>query len=294
MKSLLCILLAAAGFVSAGGADGNRWMSRLDEGRSLGSLAIPGSHNAAARFEPVRGTAKCQDLTVPEQLAAGVRVLDIRCRNVSDRFRIHHGPVDQRIDFATVMDECLAFLARNPRETIVVIIQEASLPVGSTRGFAATFVAEIAPHRGRWWLHPRVPRLGEARGRLVLLRRFPVERPPLGIDATAWTDFRRATDETALRVQDRFRVADNDAKWRLFLHAFRSSRDRPRDSLFLNHASGYRPGPLGIPDIPAVSDDLNRRLKRHLGQHPSPRYGIVMMDFVDPRLAESVFRMNGK
>ncbi|MCP5544316.1 MAG: phosphatidylinositol-specific phospholipase C [Akkermansiaceae bacterium] len=278
--------------MATGAPDGAKWMSRLGDRRPLGALSIPGSHNAAARFEPVRGTAKCQKLTIASQLEAGVRVLDIRCRHVADDFRIHHGPVDQKTDFARIVATCIGFLDEHPRETIVIMIQQEATPKRNSRSFEATFDEHVAKHRGRWWLRARIPTLGEARGKLVLLRRFHARNLPKGIDATAWTDFERATKETTVRVQDRFRVDDNDEKWRLFLDAFRKNRKRPAGTLFLNYASGYRPGALGIPNIRAVSDDLNPRLRDHLRKHPDSPQGIVMMDFADAETAALIYQTN--
>ena len=44
-----------------------------------------------------------------------------------------------------------------------------------------------------WWLGQHVPRLGDVRGRVVLLRRFaldPSRAEPFGIDVTRWADNR--------------------------------------------------------------------------------------------------------
>jgi 1-phosphatidylinositol phosphodiesterase len=267
-------------------------MSRIGDGRSLGELSIPGSHNSAARFEPLRGTAKCQSLTISEQLDAGVRVLDIRCRHLRDDFRIHHGQVDQKIGFKAVMAACIGFIDRNPGETVLILVQEEFSPGGNTRSFESTFDAVIAGERERWWLRPEIPALGGVRGKLVLVRRFAVKQAPKGIDGTAWTDFKEAGGDVPLRVQDRFRVEDNDAKWRACLEAFRVHTDGASAGLFLNYASGYRPGALGLPDIRAVSDDLNERLADHLRRHANGSHGIVMMDFVDPERAALVYRAN--
>ena len=44
------------------------WMSQLSDRVSLASLNIPGTHNSAALQEPFPKTAKCQTLSITEQL----------------------------------------------------------------------------------------------------------------------------------------------------------------------------------------------------------------------------------
>lgn len=68
----------------------------------------------------------------------------------------------------------------------------------------------------RWYTEPRAPRLGEVRGRAVLLRRFPLPDPaggvspaaPLGLDLSAWVN--DSPDFTIISPHNRFRVQD---KW---------------------------------------------------------------------------------
>ncbi len=113
-------------------AAGNDWMRDLDGKRRLSELSIPGTHNAGATLEPIPGTACCQSLSIAEQLAAGVRFLDIRCRHLNDSFSIYHGIADQKLTFAI-------YTAKNP---------------------------------ALWSLGEDIPTLAAARGRIVLFRRF--------------------------------------------------------------------------------------------------------------------------
>ena len=68
--------------------DSHSWMVKLPDSISLASLNIPGTHNSGALHEPFPRTAKCQQLSIIDQLKIGVRFLDIRCRHVKHRFSI--------------------------------------------------------------------------------------------------------------------------------------------------------------------------------------------------------------
>jgi len=162
------------------------WMGSLDGRKSLSQLSIPGTHNTGALYEPFYGTSKCQDLTIPDQLAIGVRYLDIRCRHVDNAFAIYYGPISQHLSFAEVVTACISFLADNSTECIVMSVNEESIPSRNTRTFEETFAAYVSEHPQRWELGTTIPTLDEARGKIVLLRRFPANSYMKGIDASRW------------------------------------------------------------------------------------------------------------
>ena len=286
-RVVLAMLCCGGAASAAGGAD---WMARLDDTVTLAALSIPGTHNSIARFEPLAGTAKCQDLRIPAQLEAGVRFLDLRCRHLNDAFRMHHGAVDQRVDFSTVQDQLLAFLREHPGETVIASIAETHAAEGATRSFEETFLEETGGARAQWWLKPAWPTLGEARGKIVLFRRFAAEGAA-GIDATAWRN--NATfGDGRMRVQDRYRVADAGEKWAQVEAMLAEAREGDPAVPVINFASGYVPRAFGIPDIRAVADPVNAKVSDFLARHPQGRTGVVLFDFITPELARAVYQTN--
>ena len=93
-------LIAAVAGCSEPSSGEPDWMADLDDTRMVAELTIPGTHDSGARFDLAQGLAKCQDLTIADQLAAGVRFFDLRCRHVQDQFLIYHG-VSMRIRRST-------------------------------------------------------------------------------------------------------------------------------------------------------------------------------------------------
>ena len=77
----------------------SKWMSALPGSKAIASLTIRAPHNSCALYEPVKGTAACQQMSIEKQLESGVRFFDIRCRHEGDLFSIYHGPVFQKQDF---------------------------------------------------------------------------------------------------------------------------------------------------------------------------------------------------
>ena len=288
---LACLLAACASHAPAE----TDWMAKLPDTRGLAALSIPGTHDSAARFEPAAGTAKCQDLTIADQLAAGIRYFDLRCRHVQDAFLMYHGPIDQNASFDDVLQTMFAFLDAHPHEAVIVSVKEEAAPTEDTRSFEATFESYVAKAPDRWYLGAAPPTLGEARGKLVLLRRFDATNVPLGIDATQWPDnatFTISDADATIRVQDDYMVTANDAKWTAITGLFDEARTGPASTLFLDYTSGYQMMG-GLPNIPSVSDDIDARLDTLLGSAaPGDRLGVVVGDFATEPRAASIIATN--
>lgn len=264
------------------------WMAEQPNAASLAALSIPGTHDSAARFEPQAGLAKTQDLTIAEQLAAGVRYLDVRCRHVSDGFALYHGAIDQNQTFAELLATLEDFLAAHPSETIIASIKEEATPTGNTRAFEATFASYLTD---RWLTTDAVPTLGDARGKIVLLRRFAASAP-LGIDATAWPDNTTFSIGSALRVQDAYMVTANDAKWTAITALLDEAR-ASTTTLFLDYTSGYQTM-AALPNITIVSDDINARLDAYLADpaNATAHLGVLVMDHVTPARVRAIAATN--
>jgi hypothetical protein len=121
----------------------NAWMSELDEDRLVRSLVIPASHNSAScvvDFEHtcpapestmmtwaqrmprplVRGLVQCQDLTITDQLCAGIRGLDLRiARDAHGDFWVVHLMSLIRLD--VVVSQIRAFVEQHGSEWIILM-----------------------------------------------------------------------------------------------------------------------------------------------------------------------------
>ncbi|HTI97584.1 MAG TPA: phosphatidylinositol-specific phospholipase C [Dongiaceae bacterium] len=273
------------------GAAGTNWMAAVPGDRLLSQLSIPGTHDAGARHEPFPGTAKCQELSLSDQLAAGVRFLDIRCRHVKDAFVIHHGSVDQHLSFDEVLQAVFGFLKAHPSECVIMSIKEEYDASGDTRSFEKTFATYVAKNPGQWYLGAKLPQLDQVRGRIVLFRRFSAQTGPLGIDASVWPDNRSFNVGEILRVQDNYEVSDNAVKWRQIEGLLDEAKAGKPDTLFVNFASGYQ-STIGIPNLVKVANDINPRLAAYMQAHPQGRYGVILMDFAMAARCKPIYDSN--
>ncbi|MGJ1446390.1 phosphatidylinositol-specific phospholipase C [Sphingobacterium spiritivorum] len=277
--------------------EGTNWMSFIQGERKLSSLSIPGTHDAGARYEPVSGTAKTQNLTITEQLNAGVRFLDVRCRFVDNNFAIHHGPVYQHLNFDDVLQSCKSFLQAHPSETIVMSVKEEHTPSGNSMTFEERFIKYTDTYSGLFRLDADIPSLQQARGKIVLLRRFSSSQA-LGIQAyNGWSDntsFTIQNQESILQVQDAYQVSSNTDKWNAIHTLLNTSKnaDMASGTLFLNFSSGYQKKLWVIPNIPSVSNEINPKLLNYFNQQTTGHFGVIITDFIHADLAKSIFNTN--
>ncbi|MCT3896971.1 phosphatidylinositol-specific phospholipase C [Elizabethkingia anophelis] len=274
----------------------SNWMSALQDNISLSQISVPGTHDSGATVEFPSGTAKTQNLTIAEQLSIGVRFLDIRCRHIDDSFAIHHGPVYQKLNFDDVLNAVYAFLDSHPTETVIMSVKEEYNASNTTRSFEKTFDAYVQKNPSKWDLGNNIPKLGDIRGKIRLLRRFPANSKPKGIDATNWADnttFEISNDSPVkVKVQDNYKVDNNDTKWSQIQSVLTEAKADTSGKLFINFTSGYKPLIFGIPSIPTVSNAINPKLKTFFQSSTQGSYGILPIDFISAELAEPIVKTN--
>lgn len=270
------------------------WMKLIDGKKTLAEISIPGTHDSGATHEHVRSTAKCQSLTISQQLDIGVRYLDVRCRHFNNTFEIHHGAIHQHINFDNVLDACITFLNRNPSETIIMSIKEEHKPSGNTRTFEQTFDYYRAKNPNKWLLTNTIPTLDKARGKIVLLRRFAATNLPKGIDATVWKDNTsfEIRNSVNMKIQDIYKVPNREQKWSNITSMYNEAKTQNPSWLYINYTSGYKPLAFNIPDITNTSNFINPKLKDFFTINSSGRFGITAMDFVDAELAHRIISTN--
>lgn len=272
----------------------SNWMGSLPDATSVAQLSIPGTHDSGARNEPVSGTAKCQNLSIADQLTAGVRYLDIRCRHIGDAFAIHHGSIYQNLNFNDVLNACIGFLNSNPTETIIMSVKEEYDPTNNTRSFEQTFDSYVNQNPSKWDLGDGVPTLGAVRGKIKLLRRFGAGTTK-GIDATNWADnttFSINNSAANLKIQDYYNVSDVNTKWSNIETLLNEAHNDTSNRLYLNYSSGYKALIFGIPSITTVSNSVNPKINTFFTNNTHGKYGIIPMDFVDATRSQLIVNTN--
>ena len=313
---LALILLAAAAFfgipmtehVSVKTTErSSDWMADLDDDLRLNEIILPGTHDSGTQYVQLAFFSKCQALSVGEQLEAGFRYLDIRLELMNDgSFHLKHGftdcktgplPWDEALDLDAVLDQCCAFLKAHPTETVVFAVkQEHGDQAVSV--FAESLEAKLAEKTEFWYLGNEFPTLGEARGKLVLMRRYLEEAdssPFAGIPMywpkqNGHEDLSKhieMTDNPSCRlwVQDRYEYGAKD-KWTAFLKGLKEPQIAPED-LSVHFLSTKGTLTYGHPYF--FANKLNKQL---LELPREELRGWILVDFADAEIASYIWSAN--
>ncbi|CAJ2513873.1 Uu.00g019920.m01.CDS01 [Anthostomella pinea] len=177
------------------------WMRELRDEYPLSALSIPGTHNSPTCHVALP-SVRCQAVGVREQLENGVRFFDIRV-NVnpdSSELALVHAAFPISLTgskyFKNMLDVIYAFLDANPSETLIMSVKREGTGRGTDQRLSMILKEKFYEDGKRWYTEPRIPNLGEVRGKIVLLRRHLNDESldkewggrGWGLDGSVWPD----------------------------------------------------------------------------------------------------------
>ena len=196
----------------------------------------------------------------------------------------------------SVLNDCYRFLEEHPTETILFAVKQEH-GEESVAEFETMLDASIRENESYWLLTDSIPSLGQARGKLVLLRRYE-DAAGLGERAGIpflWKDQKGSEDPSlhavredngyALYVQDRYCYGAAD-KWTAFVAGMDAGRGREAGDISLSFLSTKGTLAYGHPYFFAKT--LNRQL---MEANLAPD-GWIVTDFASAVLAERIYASN--
>lgn len=302
------------------------WMRAVPGNRLLRDLSLPGTHDTMTYTvgDPITQT---QSMSLPNQLNAGIRALDIRCRRIGNRFAIHHGIVYLHKNFDDVLLDATRFLAAHPGETLLMRVKEEHTAADSTLSFAEIFnnYANDPRYSAFFWRGTDANvTLDAVRGKIVVMRDFGG-----GTFGLPYGD-----NNGTFHIQDAYSVTTNwdlYGKWQHVKNQLHNANGRQNGARFyMNYlsasggsfpyfiASGHVTSgttasrlSTGLttpafknyyPDFPRVScfigictiafEGTNVLATNYIGAAGLRFAGIVMADFPGAGLIDSVIRLN--
>ncbi len=280
------------------------WMRELPDETPLNALVLPGTHDSATRYVQLGFFSKCQSKSIGQQLEAGYRYLDIRLAVNGDGMILMHGftkcrsgpmPWNSALTLDAVLEDCYAFLSTHPTETVVFAVKQEHGDE-SVKEFQKILNRYVQEKPEFWLQSDRIPALGEARGKLVLLRRYEDEA---GLGAAAgipllWANQNGHADTSlntvsepngsyTLWVQDRYEY-DTEDKWNAFLGGLAAAGTGEGD-LAIHFLSTKGTAAYGHPY--SFAKALNPRLMKQ-----EALSGWIVVDFGSAPMAKGIYENN--
>ncbi len=158
------------------------WMKKIEDFVLVSDINLPGTHDSCTCRAQLPFISKCQNMTICEQLDAGIRYLDIRVEKSEEKLKLVHAIADckepenpeKKLFLESVIEECRNFLSENPSETILLSFKRDD-GVSSEETFD-TFFDNYLENDPIWYRENRIPTLGEVRGKIVLINRDNIDK----------------------------------------------------------------------------------------------------------------------
>ncbi len=180
------------------GVDNSKWMNTLDDNRLVADLSLPGSHDACTGegwyselLAPIYEImAKCNDLTIREQLKIGMRVFDLRPELLEglldSELRCAHGIAYTKMLVADFFRTLQTFLSENPSEFCILTVDLSATDDMETWGEEFTSLLNDPEFEGLFAEFNARLTVGEMRGRVLILSRKEYAEAPIGGYCYGW------------------------------------------------------------------------------------------------------------
>lgn len=286
----------------------NCWMAGISDDVLLSEMSIPGVHDFGSRNVQLALFSKCQDRTAKQLLNDGFRYLDIRLGveyvKGEPVMSLYHGfthclsgtsVFSGHLMLDEIIKDCTDFLTENPSETILFVVKKehGDESIAEFQRILNTYTTDA------FLLTDSMPTLGEARGKIVLIRRYEDEAG-LGCDSgiyLTWSQ-QKANDDVTLTyelvegkstqayVQDRYKY-DTDDKWNAFVSTVNETEQLIKRGVVINFLSTNGTPTYGHPY--KYAKKLNAKF---LTETFTGNLGWVVVDFGNAKLAQKIYTNN--
>lgn len=282
-------------------------LSLLPDGMFLSQINLFGTHDSMTAYVDFENVARCQFLTMEQQLSLGVRLFDIRLSKRAGEFYLVHSFANcykdqgkkERMNFDFVLSRCEKFLEENPKETVILSVkQDRGLQF---KGFFSAFYRKyISGHEDKWYLKNENPTLCQCRGKIVLMRRCKWRKKYKekgGLDFSFWKDQGKKkydslpvilSEKQKAVVQDRY-CLEAEEKWRKCAKPALEVADTDENNFAVHFLSTSTR--INKQGLDKTAEIVNARFK----EYPLKKgTGWLLFDFPDEEIAEKVIKSNLK
>nr|CCQ71388.1 hypothetical phosphatidylinositol-specific phospholipase PIPLC [Cotesia congregata] len=281
--------------ITNGYKDHSDFISKIPDTKLVRNLALIGTFHSAA-FKPMK-YVRTQNLTISEQLQAGIRVLDIHLSVDFDKLKVYYNLEYLNCTFDDVLTEVQSFMTLNPKE-LVIILLSVNLNFFLTDSISCEVLDSYV---GRW----------QKRG-LKLVQDWSLLEDYVGehrghvlLGHVRESNFKSCSVYLPCEVQDNWNVTDAEKKWKFV----KDSQDgmlfayHPYHSCYINYLASYNPLIMNYwqPDSDDGADelklgmmrieDVNERMAGYF-RNPYDTLDMVVTEFPSQKLIDKVIGSN--
>lgn len=294
------------------------WMQYIDDQKKLNEINIPGSHDSLAyeMSQNVEKYAKCQNLSIEEQLDQGVRIFDVRlffnkklcnvycCHGKGAlRCNCYKKNTKKLISYDYVLSVIMKFLKKHPSETIIIAPKFESGNEELTN-FCINSRHQILQEIDLLYSQNRVPQIQDVRGKIVLWDKkgnLPNGMKILTNKGVSVSENINYAGVLWKIIQKKFKITSKD-KINLLKKSLKDSEmeyeknqslnsKKNFDYGYINYTSGFDTDLYILPNIKKVDSSVNSFLKNY-NFKPGCIYGWFNGDFVDAEYTSAIFLSN--
>lgn len=213
-------------------ADNSAWMGSIPDNTYVSQLSIPGSHDAGTGhgvnnvYVIVSGStyATTQEKNITQQWNSGIRAFDLRPAVDGSSLRIYHGIVSTNLYMDNALSTLCGLLDSHPTETCIVLMRHESEADDNNSNWGSKMkeLLNSNPTKSHAVNYTPEAKLGDVRGKIIILSRDTYDTNPVGGYITGWgfsSDFNNQKGgkikgigtEGPLYVQDYYDVSASGA-----------------------------------------------------------------------------------
>lgn len=299
--------------VNATADDNSAWMSRVNDNIFVSQLSIPGAHDAGTGHgTSADNFARTQDINLTEQWNNGVRAFDLRPSVDNNKLRIYHGIISTDLYLSDALATLCGLLDSHPTEFAIVIMRhEDDHDDGDSNwnGLMKTLLTSD-PVKSHAINYTPMAKMGDVRGKLLILCRNAYDTRPVGGFVTGWgfnSNFdnqkggkiKGVDTEGPLYIQDFYDVSGSGAPATKTASIQRmlqfSCTENTNPNLWvINHTSGYSKTLFGAATRDGYRDNAatqNTAVVNYLNSQAGAT-GLILMDCAGVNQSGSYF-VNG-
>ncbi|KAK6526414.1 hypothetical protein TWF694_005007 [Orbilia ellipsospora] len=278
-----------------------RWMEHLPDDTRLFDMLLPGTHDSGCIVDrggtALSWTQAADGSTISDQLAAGIRVFDLRFRLKNGELITYHGIEDMNYAGVDIMNEIFKFLKSDKKEFVLAKIRAGADVApklwdaikNSKYGDCKEMVFNASMKGAKDWVNDGWPEtLKDCRGKLVIQVEDTLMTEFGGIRLPWWNDSTKdqtiSSGNKDIRVQDEYKytVGLHSQKWTSISNLLKHQETGagPRQMWYYNflNASG-RVFPNAWSNGSGVDWGMNRRLMAYWAENTYFTTGVMWLDY---------------